>query len=239
MRLYELAYSCRLYAAFTDFDSSIKKFRETTSRGLDLNDPNHRLALLKWLNSWGCRQFAKSFHTTASKNLKSWGKLYLDRLPSPGTSMIELAPRTLSVAAEAYGNLKDRLASIRRAKSVTFGSTGAAKVLAALRPNAFPPWDDPIRKHLHYDGSSESYLQYLTAVQSQLRDIKIEAARFDISLDKIPAVLGRPESSLPKLVDEYNWVTYTRGCVAPTVEELSRWINWTKESKRGVKSEVR
>jgi hypothetical protein len=230
MRLYELAYSCRLYAAFTDFDRSIKKFREATSNGLDLNDPSHRLALLKWLNSWGCRQFAKSFHTTASENLKSWGKLYLDRLPSPGTSMIKLAPTTLNVAAEAYANLKDRLASIRRAKSVTFGSTGASKVLAALRPNALPPWDDPIRKRLRYDGSPESYLRYLMTVQSQLRDIKAEAARCNIPLDEIPVVLGRPESSLPKLVDEYNWVTYTRGCVAPSIEELSRWINWTSSS---------
>jgi len=36
MRLYELAYSCRLYADFTDYDKSIKEFREATSPGLPL-----------------------------------------------------------------------------------------------------------------------------------------------------------------------------------------------------------
>jgi hypothetical protein len=67
MRFRELAYTCPLYAAFTDFDKSIIEFRSVASPALDLGNAAHRKALLKWLNSWGCRQFAKDHHPMASR----------------------------------------------------------------------------------------------------------------------------------------------------------------------------
>jgi len=69
MKLHELAYACPLYAAFTDFDKSIIEFRRVASPALDLGNAAHRKALLKWLNSWGCRQFAKDYHPMASRAL--------------------------------------------------------------------------------------------------------------------------------------------------------------------------
>ena len=82
MRLYALAYACRLYAALGDFDSSIKKFRRLTRPAFDVANPAHRRALFEWLNSWGCRQFAKSYHQMASKALVEWAERYLKQLPS-------------------------------------------------------------------------------------------------------------------------------------------------------------
>jgi hypothetical protein len=34
---------------------------------------------------------------------------------------------------------------------------------------------------------------------------------------QVPAVIGRSESTLPKIVDEYFWVTITRGFSVPNV----------------------
>lgn len=239
MRLYELAYACRLYATVTDFDSSIKEFRHATNPALDIANPKHRKALLVWLNSWGCRQFAKDYHSMASKALMEWGRHHLDRLPHRTVALTELTHGVLETAAQAYGDLKDRHASIRMLKSsaypVTFGPTGAAKVLYALRPDAFLPWDDPIREHFGYDGSTDSYREFLSSVQKEVGDLQGEAARFGIKVGDIPFAVRRPESSIPKLIDEYYWVTITMGCAPATAKDLERWFGWSRgpEPKSG------
>lgn len=230
MRLYGLAYACRLYADLSGVDSSITEFRRVTSPALDLDNPAHRKALLVWLNSWGCRQFARKYHPTASKALLQWGRRYLGRIPPQDAMLAQLSDAALDAAGEAYGDLKDRRASLHVRKSssypVTFGSTGAAKALYALRPHALPPWDDPIRKHFGYDGFKESYRQFLASVQKEVRSLVDEAAQFGIKATHIPTAVGRSESSLPKLVDEYYWITITRRFTLPAKDELGHWARW-------------
>jgi hypothetical protein len=235
MKLFELAYACPLYAAFTDFDKSINRFRAETRPALDLGQPTHRKALLVWLNSWGCMHLATRYHSMASNALKKWGLRYLDRLPHDGLELVELPNHALDGAAEAYGDLKGRRASMRVGPSgpipVAFGPTAAAKVLHALRPNAFPPWDDPIRTHLGYDGSRNSYGQFLSSVQKNIRRLEEEAAQLGVSATEIPALVRRENSSLTKLIDEFYWVTITKGCRPPTEEELGRWLHWARTLK--------
>ena len=235
MKLYELAYACPLYAAFTDFDKSINRFRDETRPALDLGKPAHRKALLVWLNSWGIMQLSRRHHPMASKVLLGWGRRYLDRLPHDGLGLAELPDAALIAAAEAYGDLKRRYASVRLTKSgpidVTFGPTAAAKVLHALRPKAFPPWDDPIRKHFGYDGSHDSYRQFLSSVQKNVRRLEEEAAQLGINATEIPALVRRENSSLAKLIDEYYWVTITKKCRPPTEEEMERWLRWARRRK--------
>lgn len=236
MRLHELAYACPLYAAFTHFDKSIMEFRSVASPALDLGNAAHRKALLKWLNSWGCMHLAKHYHSMASNALLKWGRRCLDRLPHDGLGLVELPNTALDAAAEAYGDLKGRRASMRltdsRSIDVTFGPTAAAKVLYALRPKAFPPWDDPIRKDLGYDGSPESYRKFLSSIRKNVRRLEEEAAHLGISSTDIPKLMRRPGSSIPKLVDEYYWVTITKACTPPTEEELERWASWAHKPKR-------
>lgn len=102
MKLYELAYACRLYGVLGGFDSSLVEFRRVTSPALDLRDQRHRKALLVWLNSWGCRQFAKDYHEMASRALVEWGERYLDRLPTMKSTLSELSGIALDAAGEAY-----------------------------------------------------------------------------------------------------------------------------------------
>lgn len=235
MRLYELAYACRLYKTFTDFDKSIHEFQRATNPALDCSDQSHGKALMKWLNLWGCRQFVKKYHPMALQSLKQWAQIYVDRLPSADRSLIDLPHTKLNVLAGAYGDLKQRRASVRNGKVVTFGATGAAKVLFAIRPHTCPPWDELIRRELHQkwhcDGSAESYCRFLSEVQKELGGLKKEAAHFGIQLDEIPAAVERPNSSLPKLVDEYFWVTYTRRCQPPTRETLKQWLQWSQDPR--------
>jgi len=236
MRLHELAYACSLYDAFTDFDKSINEFRDTVSPAFDLSKPVHRKALLVWLNSWGIRHLSRRDHPMASKGLLEWGRRYLDRLPHDDLGLAELPDAALVEASEAYGDLERRRASMRLTKSgpiaVTFGPTAAAKVLHALRPKAFPPWDDPIREKLGYDRSPESYRKFLGSVQEHVRRLEEEAAHLGISATDLPKLMKRPGSSIPKLVDEFYWVTITKECAPPTEDELERWASWARGPKR-------
>jgi hypothetical protein len=230
MRLHDLALACYLYSARSGFDIALNEFRRATRPRFDVMQPGHRNALLAWLNKWGCRHIAIEYHPMASRSLVKWAQNYEARLPSPRARLWEESDRRLDGATEAYGGLQRARAGLRSRGSkswrVTFGPTAAAKALYALRPDFFPPWDDAIRKKFGYDGSAESFRHFLVRVQAEIRSLQAEAARFGIGIDEIPAALGRRESSLPKLIDEFYWVTASGEYKLPTAEELRLWARW-------------
>jgi hypothetical protein len=176
--------------------------------------PAHRAALFQWLNGWGCRQFAKQHHaTTASDSLVSWATSWLGNLPAWPEQLTDLSAAKLKLCAGAYDALRVLPASRRtlnngKVSVVTYGPTGTAKTLFALCPNVFPPWDDPIRILLGYGSDGASFQRYLTEVASTLRALAAEAG---VPVAALPELVERPNSSPPKLVDEYNWVVSTRG----------------------------
>ena len=226
MRLDELAYACQLFGELAGVDTASTDLRAVTDGRVDLDDPAHAKALLVWLNKWGCRQFAIEHHPTAASMLADWGARWLTQLPKPNAALSKLKLRQLETTADAYADLKPRQASVRRTASgkvsiVTVGATGAGKVLHALRPRVLPPWDDPMRAALSLDGGRDSYLVYLLDVQEQARGIEEEAAGLGIAAKDIPKTLGRPGSSLPKMIDEYYWITLTRGIAIPTARSTT------------------
>jgi hypothetical protein len=231
MKLAELAFACYLYGRMTDSDSSYFRFLEETSPYLDLCNTQHRQALLNWLNDWGCRNFAIAHHPSASEEICCWYQAYGDSLFSLDKTLLELSDTDLASVSAAYANLLNRTASVRRVHAgglanVKFGPTGTAKILFALRPNALVPWDEPVRSERGFTGSAEDYVRYLRFVRSQLEELD-EACHNQHQLPSdLPGLLGRPNSSLAKLMDEYCWVTVTRNCPAPTSEELTQWAKW-------------
>ncbi len=127
---------------------------------------------------------------------------------------MDLSDAALDSVASAYDELKSRQASERRRAdslvSVSFGPTGAAKILYALCPDCCPPWDAPIRTHFGWDGARASYCSFLKTVKSEILDVIGDANRAGIEAKDIPRKVGRTDSSLPKLVDEYYWITITK-----------------------------
>ena len=233
MQLVELAYGCRLFGEFTRNDTSTNELGQATRNVIDLHDPVHTKALLRLLNRWGCRQFAVEYHGEAGKMLGLWGDRWLTKLPGARANLGKLDDKKLAAVADAYADLKDQQASARRLTDgrmsiVTVGGTGAAKALHLLRPRVLPPWDDPIRAALGHDASRDGYLAYLEGVRDHVRNLEAEAANFGIDAADIPRTLGRPASSLPKMIDEYYWITLTRGHVVPDAAELARWYKWSR-----------
>ena len=96
----------------------------------------------------------------------------------------------------------------------------------ALRPHAFPPWDDAIRDRFHCDGSADSYASFIRTVRHEVEELLADAAKYGISRSQLPAVIGRRESTLAKIVDEYFWVTITRGYTVPEASDVHSWACW-------------
>lgn len=200
----------RGFGALTGADRSMARLREVTRPGLDLGRATHRRALLAWLRAWGCRHLRVADDAGSSRSLASWWRRFGASLPGPRHPLIDLTDRELEAAAAAYGALATAPAASRASAGgpvgVSFGETGSAKALFAIRPLAFAPWDTPIRVALGLAGPA-GYRAYLEDAADALRGL---AARLDVEVSALPLALGRPEATPPKLVDEYLWMRVNR-----------------------------
>ena len=228
MNLFELAISSYLFNRVFDFDESFLAFQEAAGGQPDLSRPDHREALLKWLNRWGCRQFAREYHQHASDEIATWYAEDAELLPARDIDILNLPDEQMGPVADAYYRLSRRIASFRNGNvPVAIGPVGAAKIMFAVRPRALPPWDSKIRDELGFDGSRVSYLDYLKHVKVCLSDLAVECDENGFRLADFPARLGRPEVTLPKLVDEYYWLTIARKIILPSQETLRQWLTLT------------
>jgi len=203
----------REFADLTGGDTSSSRLRDATGGEVDLAVSAHRTALLTWLRSWGCRHLRVADTRRSSRALGVWWDRYGGSMSKPSRALVAMSPRELASAAAAFGALAIAPAAWRSLPvgraSVSFGETAAAKALFAIRPLAFPPWDEPIRGALGLRAAGgPGYRSYLERVALALRGL---SERFGVPVDELPAALGRPASSPPKLVDEYLWMRVNRG----------------------------
>ena len=229
--LSDLAFACHVYGGMSDYDSSYIRFMKATRGAPDLGNAAHREAMLDWLNKWGCRQFKTEYHDQASSAILEWSRMYERSLFPRNRELLRLGETELAAVGLAFESLSKRIACYKTRKGATYpvsvGPTGASKVLFAIRPHALLPWDGAIRSNLGYDGSGSSYVAFLGHVRSLLEDVGRLCEREGFELTDLPKKLGRPQSTLPKLVDEYHWVTITSGCKPPHSDTLQRWADWS------------
>jgi hypothetical protein len=196
-----------------------------------LNDPAHRQAITRWLNDWGCRQFAIEHHDLAKQELSDWHSQCSALLPAATIHVWELTDTDYTNLHRAYDSLANRTASLRRRginqSKVRFGATGAAKTLFSLRPNSFAPWDEAIRDSLGHDGSANSYIEYLQTIGALLNRFRPLCEQQRFTLSELPSRLFRPNSSVPKLIDEYYWITISQNWQPPKASTFRTWTEWS------------
>lgn len=195
-----------------DEDLASRILRETTGTGLDLGHAAHRRALLTWLRSWGCRHLRRADEARSSGALLRWWRRYADALPPPRRALTALTRGDLERIEPAYTALATLHAASRASAlghvGVTFGETAAAKALFAIRPRAFSPWDEPIRRSFGRGRANGAlYRHYLEANADALRGA---SARLGIPPEDLPSRLGRSTATPAKLIDEYLWLRATR-----------------------------
>lgn len=220
MTIKELKIACYLYGRITNFDSSYRNIFDINN--INLNEQSHVESLLNWLRGWGCRQFKKEYEKVSRTSIMKWYQKYENSIPDESDSLLDYIPDV----EEYFNDLLKRRASIRIRDNeeiiVTVGAVGAAKTLFAIRPNIFPPWDNPICKALGYNMNGEGYQKYLKDVQEHLLKLKKECKSRNQSIYDLPRIVDRDISSLPKLIDEYNWITITQDINPQELIELSK-----------------
>jgi hypothetical protein len=233
VRLYELAYCCHVYAVVGGYDAASAELRRATGRALNPAREQHTTALFAWLRRWGCRQFAVADEAIARDSLLDWWRAWQRKLPPASRTIVDLDDRELDGIASAYESLRTRQAAWqRRAGSSiakTFGATGSAKTLFAIRPHACPPWDAPIRRKLAFPATGEGYRLHLVRARDELAEALADLAP-GMDAAELPALLGRPDSTLAKLVDEHDWVRFTHGTGPPPPELLERWAAYARRA---------
>ena len=225
----KVAIASLLFDSLTPYNASLATFRSDTGDSLDLATQEHRRVLLKWLNDWGCRHLSKDQHQVASESTLDWYETNCAPLFSDKTPLWELEDHEIDIAANAYGSLKNMIGArhYRHGHKLEahIGPTAASKVLFALRPKALMPWDDAMRKHFDCDGSPESYVRYQKIIRKLALHIRFLCEERGFQIDDLPQRLGRPNSTVLELVNEYIWVTVTRKIRLPSSETLTQWAS--------------
>lgn len=218
MTLFEIAFASYIVEQLSKQDRDYKEFQQATNNSLVLTNPNHRKALLEWLNKWGCRLKKEAFSEYGREILR-WYKKH--KGSTPNKNLLELQENELNFIDTIYNEL-------RRVKG--FNHTVVSKVLFAISPRTFPPWDGAIRKELR-ESVNDSYKDYLEYVQRILKGLEAECQNKGFRLTELSKKFRKP---LPKLIDEYHWLTITKKILPPSKDTLQLWCVWedTKEKRR-------
>ncbi len=231
MRLGELAFACYVFDKAYYGNKAYIDFLSSTNSHPNLCEDEHCQALFKFLNRWYCRlpkDEGKEYCDITCQNIKSWYKQYQNKLPEEEINLLELREQLDNVNC-AYEDLKNRSAGIRK-----IAETAASKILFAIKPKSLIPWDNKIHKTLSPNGS---YSDFLKKMQSLVCEIKMLCKNQHFTLTELAEKLGESgkiqingqtiPKTIPKLIDEYNWITITKGC-KPDKETLQQWFRWSK-----------
>jgi hypothetical protein len=222
MDLNELASACYLYNTKTNFDCSYITFLNLIDNSLDLNKPKHRKALLVWLNSWACRQFIIDYHEFASEQILDWHTNLKSLIPAKSKNIWELTKNDFNKIKILYDTLANTPVSkkYRNNKEMVnhAGPTGAAKILFALRPKTLILWDIPMRRYFNHGENGYTYIKYIKKVNEVINDLIVQCENNNFTIEELPKKINRPYSTIPKLIDEYNWVTITKKWKLPKLE---------------------
>jgi hypothetical protein len=208
----QVAAALRAFAAIAGPETSLAVLRDTTGPVIDLSIRAHREALLRFLRAWGCRHLRRDDTGRSSRALASWWSRFASTLPPATVPLTDLDDAQLEALGRAYAALARSPAALRVSHggdvAVTFGDTAAAKALFAIRPQAVPPWDEPMRRAFGWGRvDAEQYATFLAAVRGSLIGL---ARRLHVEPSELPAELDRPASSPAKIVDEFLWIRITR-----------------------------
>jgi hypothetical protein len=208
----QVAAALRAFAAIAGPETSLAVLRDATRPNLDLSVRGHREALLRFLRAWGCRHLRRDDTGRSSRALASWWSRFGSTLPPETVPLTDLDDSQLATLGRAYAALARSPAALRASRGedipVTFGDTAAAKALFAIRPQAVPPWDEPMRKAFGWGRvDAVEYATFLAAVREALIGL---ARRLRVQPSELPAALNRPASSPVKIVDEFLWIRITR-----------------------------
>lgn len=182
---------------------------ETTAPVLDLTARKDRSELLRWLNSWGCRiRYPRDGETDLfDAGIRDWAARWTGAIVPVRVTLARLTEEDIALLGEYYADLANlTVGTPGRPRSL--GPTAAAKTLYRLRPATFLPWDDAIAHRLHGARDARAFMAHQSLGRSWARRLLDESG---LNEHDLAASLGRAGRSLPKLLDDYCYMRFTRG----------------------------
>lgn len=207
----DLRAAADVFNGFTGVDRSWLALRERTRPGLDPARADHRDALLRWLNSWGCRiRYPRAGEPAPfDTGVAGWWATWSDTLPH-GT-LAGLDDAAVAAFGRAYGDLVTLPVTTGRSVR-SLGPTAAAKALYALRPEAIMAWDAAIAERLHGTRDAAAFTRHLTLGRDWASAVLAETGAAEAEL---PGLVGRPDVPLSKILDEFLYVRLSMRSSAP------------------------
>jgi hypothetical protein len=180
---------------------------------------------IRFLNEWACRLDSTDFSEIAEGMRQAFS---------------EVSPLIALIENETIEDINFRTKKIIRGKEYDhfeiirsifaefcgigyrFRWVATSKTLHQILPKLFVMWDNPISQKLGMDLTTSSYVHdFLPRMQKEANEA-IETCMEDQGcgrnvavrtiLEQCRALCGY-EKTLAKLVDEYNWIKYTKGCL--------------------------
>jgi hypothetical protein len=218
--LADLRETSAIFTSFGDVDRATRELEAATHPALDLANPGHRDALLRWLNAWGCRiRMPRAGEPTPFQDsIGAWWAEWGGALPTrPLARLDETDIARLGAAHEALSALPVTAGDTVR----TLSSTAAAKALFAIRPRTVVPWDAAIAVAMHGARDGEAFARRQRLGRDWARALLHGTG---LTETKLSAAAGRPGVPLAKLLDEYCYVriTYARREPRPSRARRSR-----------------
>jgi len=206
-----LAYAAWVFRQLDDHNS-YDEFHNAT-HPLDLTNQDHATRLRNWLNKWGC-MIKKDEPAIIWPQLNNWCSHWVAGLPSQ--PLRNVSDQEIKLLAGAYDQLRGEI----------MGPTAASKTMFALRPDTALPWDVAIRVELDAGDDGAAYEKMLMRSRAALNGLVENAHKFRIEESQISEVVCNPCRSLARLLDQYHWITITRGYQIPSREVL----HWFKSA---------
>ena len=195
-------------------DGTLDAARAAIGDRPDLTNPEHAAELLAWLNKWQCRirKPRPGEVNFFADSLEAWWKTFEGELPSVTVGLAQMSDAELQRLSGAYADLYMRTGAVNsngRRRGV--GPTAAAKLLYFVRPKGVTAWDKAISQRTGGGSNGEAFLEHLTLCRRWAESIEAEGQQLGLNADEIGPHLGRPKSSVAKLIDEWLYGTITGG----------------------------
>lgn len=169
-----------------------------------------------FLNKWGCRLAKKNHDVLAEKLIEVTEHLKEDLQSLKSAKLLDL---DLEKSENAIKNCYQTMAGIGN----NFSHTAASKLLHMINPELFVMWDGPMRKGYKEDYAitedAAGYFEYMKKMQEGLQKV---SQSFLITYEGCPAEFLsekleiKTTKTIVKHLDEYNWITITKGAKLPT-----------------------
>lgn len=230
----ELFWACELFEKdyYAYDDAWLQSYRVVDWNHLcDLSVDDVKTKVIGFLNKWKCRL---PYSDSLAINLKEAHRDSILLLLTLEEETIEdwEEDEIKEVESRSLSNSKILLKVFSRFMCVgkRFSYVAASKVLHFLEPKLVVMWDNMIASRYHIPMSAENYVYRFIPLMKRMANEAIESYQTEKGCNREEAVLAlyhfRPPKTIAKLLDEYNYMRFTRGESVGKTEDLSsRRIN--------------